>query len=222
MAYEVLTALISAGAGLGGVYLGAWSTTRRDEARAAAQVKQERHYLAALVGAHLDRYAAGCLDVAYDDGTSEGRPAGDDGQYHQATVPTPAFEPLALTVEWKCLPAELMYTILALPSQAEEVKRLLADPGMDDPPDFPAWFYTRQIEHARLGLAAASLARRLRNEVDMPAPPLPDGALPVEEHLRQRRERLEKEEISRAKYWARTFVPPPSAPPAATPGPADG
>jgi hypothetical protein len=205
MADDVLSSLITAVSGLGGVYLGAWLTTRRDDARAAEQMRQNLYYMAALLGAHLDRYAAGCLTVAYDDGTSEGRPASDDGQYHRPVVPIPIFDPLALAVDWKALPPELMYAILALPARASEVNETLNDPGFeDDPPDYPAFFHTRQIGYAELGLEADGLASRLRTLVDV-APPQPpyEGWQSRELLLRERHEQLEKKEIARNKRWLR-------------------
>lgn len=201
MANDVLSSLITAAAGLGGVYLGAWLTTRRDDAREARRKNQELYYLTALLGAHLDRYGAGCLAVAYDDGTSEGRPAGADGLYHQAVVSLPLFDPLALEVDWKALPPELMYAILELPARAAEVNRSLEDPGFFDPPDFSSYFDARQLGYVGLGLEADGLARRLRALVDMAPPPQPAGLRPRAEQLRERQEKLENVEIARHKRW---------------------
>lgn len=202
MADDVLSSLITAVSGLGGVYLGAWLTTRRDDARAAAQQKHELHYIAALVGAHLDRYVARCVAVAYDDGTSEGRPAGDEGLYHQAVEPLPEFDPLALKLDWKALPSDLMYAILALPSRANEINHALENPGFEDPPDFPAFFQARQLGYTELGLEAAGLARRLRELVGIAPPPQPfDGWQSREDILRERLDKLESDEVARNKRW---------------------
>lgn len=73
-----INAIISAISGLAGVGIGALLTHLRE--LRAEQIKDERDtsYLAILVVTHLDKFANGCLSVAYDDGTSEGRPAGED------------------------------------------------------------------------------------------------------------------------------------------------
>lgn len=62
---------ITAGAGLGGVWLGGRLTEQREEARESAREMKEATYLAILVAAHLDRFANVCLRVAFDGGTEE-------------------------------------------------------------------------------------------------------------------------------------------------------
>ena len=69
--------------GLIGVWLGGRLTWQRDEARKRARDMKEGSYLAILVVAHSDRFANACLDVALDDGTEEGRPAGTNGCWAQ-------------------------------------------------------------------------------------------------------------------------------------------
>lgn len=204
MADDIFSSLITAASGLSGVFLGSWLTTRRDDTREAQRKKQELYYLAALLGAHLDRYAAGCVAVAYDDGTSEGRPAGNDGLYHQAVVSLPVFDPLVLEIDWKALPPDLMYAILALPSRAAEIDRTLDDPGLFDPPDFRSYFSTRQLGYTALGLEADGLARRLCALVGVISPLLPAGLRSRDEQLRERQMQLENDEIARNKRWARS------------------
>lgn len=178
-----------------------WFSRRRDGAKEAARVSQERHAVAAILGGELDRFAADCLAVAYDDGTAEGRPAGKDGIYHEATVSRPTFDPAASQVDLKALPAELMYAILDLPTPAAEVNASLADEGFYDPPDHPQFFRARQSGYAELGHRAAQLARRLRQLVGVPEPALPSGEQSREMLLRERLEQLEDEEIARNKRW---------------------
>lgn len=83
-------------------------------------------YLTILVASHLDSFANGCLRVALDDGTSEGRPAGNNGEYYQTTVSPPKFLPLAINVEWKVLPKDLMYAILQIPDKHEQIENQIA------------------------------------------------------------------------------------------------
>lgn len=59
--WSILQSLIAAGAGLGGVFLGGYMITRREEKRECLCVEKESGYLAILVVAHLDRLATKCL-----------------------------------------------------------------------------------------------------------------------------------------------------------------
>jgi hypothetical protein len=183
-----------------------WLNRRRDGAKEQHRLNQARHVAVAALGAELDRYAACCLDVSYDDGTTEGRPASQDGQYHQATVTLPTFNPRAQQVDLTVLPADLMYAILDLPSRAAEANRTLEDPGFNDPPDFPAYFQTRQLGYAEQGLQAARLARRLRQLIAVPQPAPTAGARPRDELLQERHEQLENQEIARNKRWAASLA----------------
>lgn len=127
--------LITTGSGLGGVWLGAWLTSRREQSRESARSEKDATYLAILVVTHLDRFVNGCVSVVSDDGTAHGAPAGSDGSY-APTVETPTFDPLSLAVEWKALPPGLMYGILGLPYKIEVLNRRIstAAEGDDDYP----------------------------------------------------------------------------------------
>lgn len=161
--------LITAASGLGGVWLGGHLTSRRETIREADRVKKEASYLAILVVAHLDRFVNGCVQVSFDDGTSEGRPAGKDGVYHQATATAPTFDPLALNVDWKVLPAELTYGVLNLPYRTEQLASHIANVWeFDDPPEYTKTFWTRQRGYTLLGLEVSALAKKLRQHAGLP------------------------------------------------------
>lgn len=154
---------ISASAGLAGVWLGGWLTSQREARKERDRLQREAHYLSALAVAHLDRFANRCLPVAYDDGTSEGRPAGDDGQYYQITVSSPKIEPLELDVDWKVLPPSLMADILCLPFRVEQLENNLEGIWQFDMgPEYTDFFSARQERYAELGLEVSELAERLR------------------------------------------------------------
>jgi hypothetical protein len=126
--------------------------------------------LAILVVAHLDSFVDDCVQVAFDDGTSEGRPAGDGHTFSQATVSLPTLDLLSLDVDWKVLPATLMYNVLGLPHRVQQIATRLQAPGFDDPPDFSEFFHERQYRFAVLGLEVSKLARELRTHAKLPAP----------------------------------------------------
>lgn len=132
-----LNAIISAVSGLTGVGIGALLTHLRELRTENIKDKRDTSYLAILVVPHLDRFANGCMSVAFDDGTSEGRPAGEDGVYHRTTVRPPEFKPLDIKVEWRVLPRELMYDILEIPARQEHMENQLSGVmEFDDPPEY--------------------------------------------------------------------------------------
>jgi hypothetical protein len=159
--WNVLQSLISGATGLGGVWLGGYLTSRRDGLRERDRIQKETTYLAILVAAHLDRFVNDCVQVACDDGTNEGRPAGDGISFYAVTVPSPTFDPLALEVDWKVLPPELMYEILNIPRRAQQLEQHLSDPGFDDPPEYSEFFWERQYAFAALGIEVSNIAQQL-------------------------------------------------------------
>ncbi len=188
--WNILQSLISAASGLGGVWLGGRLTSKREESRERDRIKKESSYLAILVVAHLDRFINGCLQVSFDDGTSEGRPAGKN-EYHQITISSPKFDPLALGVEWKVLPADLMYGILNLPYQTEQLENEIANTEeYDDPPDYAETFWTRQHGFAVLGLEASELTRRLRLHAGLPVNTSIEGRQNRDDLLRGQRDKI--------------------------------
>ena len=199
----ILPSIISALSGLGGVWLGGWITNRREAQKEVAQRAQATTYLAILVIAHLDQLADQCFSVAYDDGTSEGRPAGKDQQYHMATVPAPSFNPLALSVDWRTLPTDLMYGVLNFPEQQAQVDRYLEDIGeYDDPPEYFDYFRSRQLEYARLAVKAADLSARLRRHANLPAYQSEIGGVNRDARLAERLTNLERLNAERKAAWS--------------------
>ncbi len=193
--------LISALSGLGGVWLGGQLTTKREAVREADRVKREASYLAILVVAHLDRFVNGCVQVSFDDGTSEGRPAGENGVYHEATVKAPAFDPLALNVDWKVLPANLMYSVLNLPYRTEQLANHIASVSeFDDPPEYTETFWARQQGYAKLGVEVSAVVQQLRQHAGLPTEEPIQGDLDRDEVLKKQITRIDQE---RAAYAAR-------------------
>lgn len=203
MAFEwnFIPNLITAASGLGGVWLGGHLTSKREAVREADRVQKESIYLAILLVAHLDRFVNGCAQVAFDDGTSEGRPAGTDSVYHEVTVTSPTFDPLALNVDWKVLPADLMYSILNLPYRSEQLaKHISGVSEFDDHPDYTETFWTRQHGYALLGLEVSALAHKLREHANLPIDAPVAGDWNRDDSLREQATKIEE---ARAAYEAR-------------------
>jgi len=208
-----VSAIISAVSGLAGVGVGALLTYLRELRVEEIKDKRDISYLAILVVAHLDRFANGCMSVAYDDGTSEGLPAGKDGIYHQATVEPPEFAPLDIRVEWRVLPRKLMYEILEIPAKQEWLQNQLAGVAeFDDPPDYTEFFWRRRRDYAELGLKVSAVAKELRRFAQMQIEEAKPGEWSREAAMQ---EVIDKLDALRAAYdarqadsWAKMEVPP--------------
>lgn len=165
-----VSAIISAGAGISGVLLGNLFTATKEWLVGRSKRQKDTAYLAIIVVSHLQRFANGCLHVALDDGTESGRPAGRNEEEYAPTVKPPEFQPLDIKVEWKVLPQQLMYSILLLPDQHEQIQSSLAGLSEfdDDYPEHTEYFWVRRRDYAELGLRASGLARRLSKHAGMP------------------------------------------------------
>lgn len=165
-----ISAIISASAGLLGVVLGNSYVAVKEYVVGRRTRKEGTLYLGILVVSHLERFANGCVQVAQDDGTERGRPAGSDGVQHVTTTSQPEFLPLSVTVDWKLLPAGLLYPILRLPDDQESLRTWLS--GIceydDDYPEHTEYFWVRRKGYAELGLRAEELVRKLRSHCGMP------------------------------------------------------
>ncbi|WP_235023222.1 hypothetical protein [Caballeronia glebae] len=174
-----MSAIISAVSGISGVLFGNSFVAVKEWLVHRGERRKATEYLAIIVVSHLDRFANGCSHVAFDDGTAYGRPAGPDGEEFTPTTTPPVFQPLDIDVEWKVLPVDLMYAILRLPDQHEQLQSWLAGIAEfdDDYPDHTDYFRKRRREYASLGLQASDLARQLRKHVGMPLEddPAPNG-----------------------------------------------
>ncbi|MBV8659806.1 MAG: hypothetical protein JO142_18455 [Burkholderiales bacterium] len=173
-----VSAIISAVAGISGVLLGNSFVAVKEWLINRSKRHKDTVYLAIIVVSHLDRFATGCLYVALDDGTDRGQPAGRNGEEYVPTTKPPEFQPLLLDLEWKVLPQDLMYAVLRLPDQREQIQNRLA--GItefdDDYPDHTEYFWARRRDYADLGLRASDLARRIRMHSVLPlVEPVPGG-----------------------------------------------
>lgn len=162
--------MVTAIFGLLGVIVGSILTLAREWYFHRQKNKKELEYLVVIVSCTLDAYVQQCADVVADDGLYQGQP--DQEGFHRIQTDTPKFEPLELSVEWKALPAELMYSILRLPNRANSAQSMV-DSAFDHcatPPDFSEGFEERSFQYAQLGLTAAALAERLRKVARITAP----------------------------------------------------
>ena len=207
-----VSAIISACAGIAGVLLGNSFLTIKEIVASHFRRKKDSEYLAIIVVSHLDRFAIGCLNVAYDDGTEEGRPAGSDGFCRLTTKP-PTFEPLDIKVEWKALPRDLMYSVLRIPDGEDHLSRRIAGAyEFDDPPHYAEYFWARQYGYAELGLEVSQVAKRLRKHagmsIDASAPGEWNRDVAFREIMHKVTEERGAYEKRVAENWSKEVLPP--------------
>ena len=153
--------------GLIGVVLGACLTLLKEWLFQCIKNKKEYEYLSIRISCMLDSFIAGCANVVQDDGTSHGQY--DPDGYAKIQVETPSFDPESIEVEWKSLPAKLMYEILNFPNEVETANQIINSTfEYDDPPEYGEGFQERQYQYAHLGIKAYKLATKLRNLSKLP------------------------------------------------------
>ncbi|CAI1208465.1 TPA: hypothetical protein ACKP7A_004685 [Serratia liquefaciens] len=158
---QIITAVSSAGAALGGVYLAHYFTRRREERAVAAKQASERLFIATELVFLIEQFVEGCAGVATDRG---------DVNSKAITVPiisVPVLDYSAVAGDWRVLPAKLMYRIRELPVIQGEADRTIHS-AEHIPPDFDEFFEARQYQYTRLGLKAIIQARRLRQLAGLP------------------------------------------------------
>lgn len=173
---SVLPSIVSAVAGLLGVCVGGAIAWIRESLKERKGAKKELRLLAILVSAHLDRFVDGCAAVAFDDGTAEGLPSGDDGQTYAPTAKIPTFDPLSLEVEWRVLPPALMQSVLNLPHRVEKMRRKLMEIAeYDHGPHYDRFFAARQWDFTLLALEVSETIQKLRAHAKLPDEPEIEG-----------------------------------------------
>jgi hypothetical protein len=142
--------------------------------------------------------------VVGDDGLCNGQT--DENGYSSIQVETPKFEPHKFDVEWKSLPAHLMYEVLDFPYKAE-----LAGDSVSaafeyaaTPPDLSEGFEERQLQYACLGLSALKLAAKLRGYVGLA--PRDIGEWNPAEYMEKHRADIEAQRKERASQSVITDV----------------
>ncbi|ALV07311.1 hypothetical protein [Roseateles depolymerans] len=194
-----ISAIITGLTGIAGVILGNSFVAIKEALTGHFKKKKDAGYLAIVTVSHLEKLALGCYAVGCDDGTELGEPAGGNG-FYAATVDYPSFSPLALDVEWKAIPQELMYEIFRLPDEIEQVRTKLGIIYENDSrPDFPEYFKTRREEFIRIGLEIADLIDRLRSVANLPPERVRLGEYSIRARMEWALQQRSQEEVDLAK-----------------------
>ena len=161
--------LISALAGLGGVWPGSNATAQREIDREARTNTMERAYLSVYLSVELEKFADGCLAVASDTGVDEdGRPAGDDGA-HCATASYPEFQASVVDGNWKSLSAGILDRVLSIQYRLQQHAATINAYSVHAfPPDYSEFFVARRYCFAKLGLEIVGLIDDMRKEAGLP------------------------------------------------------
>ena len=162
------TALI----GLLGIFLGAVLTILRELWVNERKRQKQAEYLAIRISCTLDLFVDGCIAVARDNGIDETEDPRLIGEVcREVQVPEPKLELHSMDVDWKALPPELMYHILAFPNDIASARQLIdrawKHPACS-PPDYDVYFEERQYQYAQLGMTAHTLSERLREDYREP------------------------------------------------------
>lgn len=134
------------GAGL--VWIGEW-------AKSYYKRKQNAHYLSVRLIPILEQFLDGCYEVAYDDGTAEGQPAGysKEGQfsYYVPQADVPEFN-LPNDVDWQSIDKKLVESIMTIPTEMHRIeKRLGSDPDLWHG-DQSEGIYARQVDYSKFSI----------------------------------------------------------------------
>jgi len=161
--------IIPAVFGLVGVIVGSFLTIAKESWFEKKKKQKESEYLSIQIVSMLDRFIGGCAEVVHDDGLYHGQPDKDGCSSIQ--VKDPEFKPESINVEWKSLPANLMYEVLSLPGDIAECKGKINSTFeyVADPPDYEEGFEERQYQYAVLGLKSIALSFKLRKFSGIPS-----------------------------------------------------
>lgn len=197
-----ISAIISAAAGIIGVLSGNIFVAVKEYLASRSKRMKDTTYYGIIVVSHLDRFANGCVKVAYDDGTACGLPAGSNEEEYVPTVTPPEFHPLEIDVDWRLLPKDLMYSILRLPDQLAQIQSLLAEQEGSGYPEYAEFFWARRRAYADLGIQASVLVRKVRLHAGLPAEEHPPGGWDREQSMKKVIKKIDVKRENLARYNA--------------------
>ena len=155
-----------------GVLVGSAIPWVKEEWHRRRSLNENGRILAVRLTSMLDEYAQKCVAVVYDDGTSEGSPAGRGEQgeeYYLPQIETPEPPKFPDDADWHSIPFGLTYRIMALSNAAIETDRFIGHSAdVACYPDYDELFSARQEGYAHLGLEALNLVVILRKEFGFP------------------------------------------------------
>lgn len=170
---QIITAVTSAGAALGGVCLTHYFARKREERAATAKLESERLYIATELVFLLERFAQLCAPAAtaiveYD----------QDGK-GEADFLLPEIDYSSVSGNWQALPSGLMYRLSELAVLSHEAAVSVNNAFVEDTPFSGAGEYSLHKNAAMLGVKAQRLSRELRVLCGLPLHGLSDILSPT-------------------------------------------
>jgi len=159
---QIITAVSSAGAALGGVCLTHHFTRRREERATAAKLESERLYISTGLVFLLERFAQRCLPAAQDEGEQ------DDEARFKANFHIPELSFATVSGDWRSLPPDLLYQIQQLEVLREESLAAVNSAFIESTPYDDDGIVELNNQASRLGVRAIHLSRQLRKLCSMP------------------------------------------------------
>ncbi|ENC9861296.1 TPA: hypothetical protein ACNV0U_005331 [Klebsiella variicola] len=178
---QIITAVSSAGAALGGVYLADYFTRRREERAAEAKQVSERLFIATELVFLLERYASGWRYLRWNDLSSLSR-----------SKRLPVWDLSAASGDWRVLLPRLIFKIRSLEADhialIAHIKRY---ESRDEDPDDLLNDVFLYVDCYQAAIKAFILAARLRRDVG-----LPDSV-----HLKDKAGTLQELREERRHHW---------------------
>lgn len=160
----IISAAISALAGVLGAILGSYVTGKNAQMQREQERLSDMRYLAIHISLALEAFAESCLAISFDDGEEEGQPAGENGE-RKATCFVAEFSPGKQDVNWKSISGPLMKDLIYFPQYWRRITAPLDDwHAYFDPPDHSDYFEDRQFLFCQIGIDALNLVSRLQVE----------------------------------------------------------
>lgn len=159
---QIITAVSSIGAALGGVGLTHHFTRKREERTAAAKLESERLYISTGLVFLLERFAQRCLHAAQDEGERDGEAR------ITANFQIPELSFASVDGDWRSLPQALLYQIQQLEVLREEGVSAVSSAFIESSPYDDDGIVELNNQASRLGIRAIHLSRQLRILNSMP------------------------------------------------------
>jgi hypothetical protein len=157
-----------------GVFIGAIIPWIKETLNERAQRGRHARYLAIQVIRVLEEFIDKCADVVFDDGTSQGMPAGRSSSgemYNEPQVDCPNTPVYPDDLDWRSIDTDTLYRIVMLSNMMRSIDLRISDAAnQDSPPDYGEFFRARWEGYADLGLEAFAICEKLRKSYNLPQP----------------------------------------------------
>ncbi|MEJ2884574.1 hypothetical protein [Pedobacter sp. GR22-6] len=146
--------------GLVGVLIGAGLTWYQSYWMSKKESERAARYLAIRIVCILDQFMELCAEVVREDGLHFGQP--DPEGFRVPKVQAPDAPRYPDDVDWKSIDHELMYKILAFPSEVNGSARLISDLwDISQGVNYLHWYSERAFWFSSYGLQAFKLSKEL-------------------------------------------------------------